>query len=138
VALALTKKDARLLGLHGDRVGDVVYALQPWFGSQHGQILPTADYGVGSLKAVLCMAGPGLKKGFRLERTCCITDIVPTVCYMMDFPVPEQVEGAVLYQTFKNPNYKIKEIQKLKDGLIRMEAAVERQSREPWDHHDCA
>jgi len=138
VALALTKKDARLLGLHGDRVGDVVYALQPWFGSQHGQILPTADYGVGSLKAVLCMAGPGLKKGFRLERTCSITDIVPTVCYMMDFPVPEQVEGAVLYQTFRNPNYKIKEIQKLKDGLVRMEAAVERQSREPWDHHDCA
>ena len=35
VALALTKADARLLGLHGDNIRDVVYAIQPWFGSQH-------------------------------------------------------------------------------------------------------
>lgn len=138
VALALTKKDARLLGLHGDRVGDVVYALQPWFGSQHGQILPTADNGVGSLKGLLCLNGPGMKKGVRMERTCSITDIVPTVCHIMDYPVPENVEGGILYQTFKNPNFKVKEIQKLKDGLARMEAAMERSSREPWDHHDCA
>ncbi|MBN2062120.1 MAG: alkaline phosphatase family protein, partial [Deltaproteobacteria bacterium] len=138
VALALTKKDARLLGLHGDRVGDVVYALQPWFGSQHGQILPTADNGVGSLRGLLCMTGPGIKKGVSVDRTCSITDIVPTVCHAMDFPVPENVEGGILYQVFKNPNFKVKEIQKLKDGLTRMEAAMERQSREPWDHHDCA
>jgi len=32
----------------------------------------------------------------------------------------------------------MKEIKKLKDGLARMEAALERGSREPWDHHDCA
>ena len=138
VALALTKRDARLLGLHGDRVGDVVYALQPWFGSQHGQILPTAEYGVGSLKALLCMNGPGMSKGVRLERTCCITDIVPTICYLMDWPVPAHAEGAVIYQAFKDLNFKAKEIQKLKDGLARMEAALERQGREPWDHHDCA
>ncbi len=62
VALALTKKGARLLGLHGDRVGDVVCALQPWFGSQHGQILPTADNGVGSLRGLLCLNGSGMKR----------------------------------------------------------------------------
>ncbi|MBW2141342.1 MAG: alkaline phosphatase family protein [Deltaproteobacteria bacterium] len=138
IALALTKQDARLLGLHGDRVGDVVYAVQPWFGSQHGQILPTATQGVGSLKGLLCLTGPGVKKGFRLERTCNITDLVPTICYLLDFPVPENVEGAVIYQAFKDPNFKMKEIKKLKDGLARMEAALERGSREPWDHHDCA
>jgi predicted AlkP superfamily phosphohydrolase/phosphomutase len=138
VALALTKKDARILGLHGNRVGDVVYALQPWFGSQHGQILPTATHGVGSLKGLLCMTGPGMKKGYRMDRTCSPTDIVPTICYLMDFPVPADVEGCILYQAFKKPNFKIMEIQKLKDGLARMEAAVERGNREPWDHHDCA
>jgi hypothetical protein len=73
-----------------------------------------------------------------MDRTCSPTDIVPTICYLMDFPVPADVEGCILYQAFKKPNFKIMEIQKLKDGLARMEAAVERGNREPWDHHDCA
>ena len=42
VSLALTKQDARILGLYGDSIGDVVYALYPWFGGEHGHILPTA------------------------------------------------------------------------------------------------
>ena len=138
VALALTKRDARLLGLHGDRVGDVVYALNPWFGSQHGQILPTGEFGVGSLKGLLLMQGPGLKKNFRLKRTCSIADLVPTICHLADLPIPQDVEGAVLFQVFKDPDFKSKEINKLKEGLARMEAAMERNSREPWDHHDCA
>jgi hypothetical protein len=44
----------------------------------------------------------------------------------------------VIYQAFKDPNFKLKEIKKLKDGLARMEAALTRQSREPWDKIDCA
>jgi hypothetical protein len=138
VALALTKKDARLLGLYGNQIGDVVYALYPWFGSQHGQILPTGEWGLGSLKGLLVFNGPGIKKGGRLQRTCGLTDIVPTICYALDLPVPETAEGAVLYQVFKDPNFKLKDIQKLRDGLARMEAALARQEREPWDKHDCA
>ncbi|MBW2063088.1 MAG: alkaline phosphatase family protein [Deltaproteobacteria bacterium] len=138
VALALPKRDARILGLYGDGIGDVVYAIRPEFGSQHGSILPTAEYGVGSLKALFSMTGPGVKKGFRLKRTCWLPDIVPTICYLMDWPLPEQTEGAVLYQAFKDANFKLKEINKLKDGLARMETALARQDREPWDKHDCA
>ena len=138
ISLALSKQDARILGLYGDRVGDVIYALYPWFGGQHGHILPTAEYGVGSLKGLFAMSGPGIKKGYRLQRTVWLTDIVPTICYLLDFPVPEQSEGAVVYQAFKDPNFKMKEIQKLKDGLARMETALERENREPWDKHDCA
>jgi hypothetical protein len=138
VALALAKKDARILGLYGDGIGDVVYALYPWFGSQHGQILPTGEWGVGSLKGLLVLNGPGIKKGYRLERTSGLQDIVPTICYLLDWPLPEQTEGAVLYQTFKDPNFKQKEVAKLRDGLARMETALARQEREPWDKHDCA
>lgn len=138
VAMALAKEDARILGLYGDRVGDVIYALYPWYSGQHGNILPAAEWGIGSLKALLTFTGPGIKKGAHLERTCNLVDIVPTVCYLMDIPVPAQTEGAVLYQIFKNPDFKIEEISKLKAGLARMEIALQRGERQPWDKHECA
>jgi predicted AlkP superfamily phosphohydrolase/phosphomutase len=126
VALALTKRDARIFGHYGDRVGDVVYAIQPWFGSQHGPILPTAEYSVGSLHSLFVLTGPGVKKGFRMQRTCWLTDIVPTICYLMDWPVPQHVEGAVLYQAFDDHNFQMKEIQGLKKQLAEMEEALKK------------
>lgn len=138
VAMALSKRDARILGLYGDGIGDVVYAIYPWFGGQHGPILPTAEWGIGSLKALLIMTGHGVKKGHRLKRTVWLPDLVPTICYLMDLPVPEQAEGAVIYQAFKDPNFKLKEISKLRDGLARMETALARGAREPWDKNECA
>jgi predicted AlkP superfamily phosphohydrolase/phosphomutase len=104
VSLALSRQDARLLGLHGDHVGDVVYAIYPEFGGQHGPQLPTAGWGVGKLKSLEAFYGPGIKKGYKLERTSGLVDIVPTICYLMNWPVPAQVEGGVLYQALENPN----------------------------------
>jgi len=138
VALALSKQDARILGLYGDGIGDVVYAVNPWYGAQHGQQLPNADWGVGSLRGLFAMQGPGIPKGLKLERTVWLTDLVPTICYIMDWPVPEQSEGAIVYQALKDPNFKMKEINKLEDGISRMQTALARQDREPWDKHDCA
>lgn len=138
VSLCLTKKDARILGLYGDHVGDVVYALYPWFSGQHGMILPAARWGVGDLRALLTFTGPGFKKGARLTRNVSLVDIVPTICYMMDLPLPEKAEGAVIYQAMKNPNMKAEEIAKLKSGLARMETALQRGERQPWDKHECA
>ena len=126
VSLALSKQDARILGLYGDGIGDVIYALYPWYSGQHGNILPAAEWGVGSLKALLKFTGPGIKKGHRLERTCNLVDIVPTICYLMDLPLPAQTEGAVLHQAFANPNMKAEEIAKLKSELARMETALQR------------
>lgn len=138
VALALAKRDARILGLYGDGIGDVVYALYPWFGGQHGPILPTAEWGIGSLKALMSLTGPGIKKGYKLQRTVWLTDLVPTICYLMDLPIPAQTEGAVLYQAFKNPDFKTEEINKLRAALLRMETALQRGERQPWDKHECA
>lgn len=138
VALALTKQDARILGLYGDSVGDVIYALYPWYSGQHGMLLPTAEWGVGALKGLLSFTGPGIKKGARLERNCSLVDIVPTICYLMDLELPANVEGGILYQAFKDPDFKSKELNKLKDGLSRMETALQRGERQPWDKHECA
>jgi predicted AlkP superfamily phosphohydrolase/phosphomutase len=137
VALALAKEDARLLGLYGDRIGDVVYATYPYFGSQHGASLPTARWGIGSLKGLLALTGPGIKHGTRLQRTVHLTDIVPTICHLLDFPLPQHAEGAVLYQAFRDPNFKQAEIAKLMQAATRMERALQRDVREPWDKHDC-
>jgi predicted AlkP superfamily phosphohydrolase/phosphomutase len=134
VSLALTKEDARILGLYGEKVGDVVFAVYPWFSSQHGPILPTGEWGVGSLKSLCVFSGPGIKKGLRLERTMWLQDIVPTICYLADLPMPADVEGAVIWQALKDPDMIQKEITKLKDGLARMEKALQIKERPIWDH----
>jgi hypothetical protein len=56
----------------------------------------------------------------------------------MDLPLPPTVDGAVIYQLFKNPNFKSDEIGKLRAGLARMETALQRGERQPWDKHECA
>jgi predicted AlkP superfamily phosphohydrolase/phosphomutase len=109
VSLALSRQDARILGLHGEGVGDVVYAIYPEFGGQHGPQLPTASWGVGKLNALLSFSGPGIKKGLSLQRTSGLTDIVPTVCYLMNWPLPANAEGAVLYQIFDDPDFRSNE-----------------------------
>jgi predicted AlkP superfamily phosphohydrolase/phosphomutase len=124
VSLALSKKDARILGLHGDHVGDVVYAIYPEFGGQHGPQLPTAEWGVGKLKSLQAFCGPGIKKGYKLERTSGLPDIVPTICYMMNWPVPSQTEGNVLFQALENPNLASEEIKTIREALVKMESAL--------------
>ncbi|OGP47108.1 MAG: hypothetical protein A3K30_03665 [Deltaproteobacteria bacterium RBG_13_51_10] len=138
VALALTKKDARILGLWGDRVGDVVYALNPEYGAQHGQQLPAAELGQGNQRSIMIVYGPGIKKGYRLKRTMWLTDIVPTICHLMNWPMPKDVEGAVIYQMFRDPNFKQNQVEDLQKSLESMEKALARGERNPWDKHDCA
>ena len=124
VALALSKQDARLLGLYGDNMGDVIYALYPEFGGQHGHILPTAKWGVGDLSGLFVLNGPGIKQGARIERTVHLIDLVPTVCYATDLPLPAQAEGAVIYQAFEDPNCKRNETIQLNEALAQAEAVL--------------
>jgi uncharacterized Ntn-hydrolase superfamily protein len=56
----------------------------------------------------------------------------------MDLPLPSTVEGAVLYQAFTNLNFKSDEIARLKAGLARLETALQRTQRQPWDKKDDA
>jgi predicted AlkP superfamily phosphohydrolase/phosphomutase len=100
---ALRKEDARVLGLHGDRVGDVIYTLRPEFGEQHGQVLGTGEWpsGAGALRSLLLLAGPGIKRGQTIGRTCWLTDVVPTLCELLGLPVPRQAEGACLHEAFE-------------------------------------
>ncbi|MBI4958277.1 MAG: hypothetical protein HY915_02150 [Desulfovibrio sp.] len=77
-------------------------------------------------------------KADSIDRAAKAEDIVPTAAYIADLPLPDDTTGAVLYQVLKETNLKLNEFMKLKEALTRMEAALQRDRREPWDKHDCA
>ncbi len=139
VALAITKRDAAVLGLYGDRIGDVIYTIYPEWGAQHGPILPTAvSKPLGETKTTFILSGPNIKKGYRITRPNRLVDLVPTLCYCSGLPYPINAEGAVVYEALQDPNIYVEEINKLKASLESMERAMNRDTHEPWDKHDCA
>lgn len=126
-SLALRREDARVLGLYGPRVGDIVYALHTQYGHEHGQGLSTARFGCGSLESVILLAGPGIKRGFKHEGMTGIQDVVPTLCYLADIPFPQGCEGAIIYDALEDPSCKIHEKAKLQKERDRWKDAYDRQ-----------
>jgi predicted AlkP superfamily phosphohydrolase/phosphomutase len=126
VILALKKEDARILGLYGDRVGDVVFALDPHFYLEHGPHLTTAHLGEGDIRPLFIMKGPGVKQGIELERNVWLTDIVPTICHLAELPVPAHCEGSIIYQALEDPDAQVKELQSLRRNVERLKRMVER------------
>ncbi|MFQ6134098.1 MAG: alkaline phosphatase family protein [Armatimonadota bacterium] len=122
-SFVLRREDARVLGLYGDRVGDVVFGQRPEFCGQHGPILPTAKIGLGSVEGLLVIKGPGIKQGAKLERNAWLVDVVPTVCHLAEWPLPAQAEGAVLYQALDDPDAKTMEHRKLRRNYQRLKRA---------------
>lgn len=127
VILALRKADARVIGLYGDRIGDIIFAVRGEFGGQHGVHLTTVHYGIGSLKGLLIMAGPGVKKGCTLKRTVWLTDIVPTVCHLAELPIPRHAEGAIIYHALEDPDHKLRELQTLRKNYEKLKEALEKE-----------
>jgi len=101
-SIALRKEDARILGLYGERVGDVIYAVNPEFGHIHGNTLPTSKIGIGSMRGTLIISGPGIKKNYVLKKTVWLTQIAPTISYLMGIPIPKDAEGAVIYEALED------------------------------------
>ncbi|MDL2267389.1 hypothetical protein LJC46_05310 [Desulfovibrio sp. OttesenSCG-928-G15] len=90
-------------------------------------------------KNALALYGQGINnKVGTVERAASAADVLPTLAAVCEFPLTDQATGAVLYQALKSPNAKLDEIAKLKEALSRMEGALARDNREPWDKHDCA
>jgi len=100
VALALGREDARVVGLGGEGMGDVVFAVAGGIGSPGGGVhagqIPTARSREGTQCALLLASGPGIRKGHRIKRTVRQHDIAPTVSHLLDIPPPRHVEGAVI------------------------------------------
>ena len=125
VALALRKEDAQILGLWGERVADIYYFFKPGYTEgdlhrhkilnlpvseilemkdvgetkmkyQHVHYLPTAKLGICSDSGIFVMSGPGVKKGYRMQRLVWTVDVTPTICYLLGILAPAQAEGKVI------------------------------------------
>ena len=90
-------------------------------------------------KSALAFYGNGVNnKVGTVDRPASAGDVLPTLASVGEFSLTDQCTGAVLYQVLKSANTKLDEIAKLKEALQRMEGALARDNREPWDKHDCA
>lgn len=92
---------------------------------------------VGKNGLVLYGQGIDPKVG-EVARPVAAADILPTLAAIGEFKLSAEASGAVIYPALKSPNSKLDEIEKLKEALKRMEGALARDNREPWDKHDCA
>ena len=97
-SLVATKEDAAaLLGLRGDGVGDVVYAVRPEFSDVHGSMLPDAEVAVGDwgMRAMCLFSGTGAAPGADLPDGTTLADVAPTVCRALGVPRPADSDGVV-------------------------------------------
>ncbi len=106
--MAIPKQEAMMLGLWGEQCGDVVYAYWPEYTMQHGPILPSSEFGIGTIKTLCVFYGPklGIRQGFKMERVCNLVDLVPTFCYLTGWPIPKTAEGSVIYQIMEDVDFR--------------------------------
>lgn len=78
--------------------------------------LPEEERGYG----FIALAGPGVKKGAFLKRTIGLEDVVPTLCYLAELPVPADCEGGIVYQALEDPDIKIKELRTCRRNYERL------------------
>ena len=56
-----------------------------------------------SVHVPLVIAGPGVPSNQRREAFCYLVDIFPTLCDLVNVPIPETVEGKSLHKVMQNP-----------------------------------
>lgn len=101
ISFALTGDEMEYVGMGGDHCGDIFYCLMPTWCCEHANVLPTVHHEGWSMQNLCIMGGNGIKKGELFKRPIRITDIVPTICYLTDTPMPAQVEGGLIYQALE-------------------------------------
>ncbi len=99
IAMALRNKDAILLGYGGPTAGDICFWVAEGYNYDHCDSLSTAygEQGTSS-SPIFIAAGKGLKQGYETDRWIRQVDLAPTVCVLLGCRMPEQCEGAPIYQ----------------------------------------
>ncbi|MHB1134161.1 MAG: alkaline phosphatase family protein [Chloroflexota bacterium] len=118
IALALSKRDAELIGLWGDQLGDVVVVLEAGYqmakregetplednmaplASGHARMLPTEESLYGTQKAIFAISGPGIKCGYERPAKQLghikLIDIAPTLSFLLGIDPPLQAQGTLI------------------------------------------
>jgi len=105
-------EDAVMLGIGGERVGDIFYweAERPRvkmtraeFEAKHPDIVlgtwdwPRANSGAHTHDPFILMAGPGLKKSYKSPKIPWLSAFTPTLCHLSGIPAPADADGAVMW-----------------------------------------
>jgi len=123
-AFILRREEAIMLGLRGETIGDIVFGFYPEAPGEHGRQITSGEYSIGSMKGLLILSGPGIKKGVVLKRQVNIADVVPTLCYVAGLPVPKDCEGAIIYQALEDKDMHLNKIKALEEKYCKLEETI--------------
>ncbi|RLE81533.1 MAG: hypothetical protein DRJ52_03930, partial [Thermoprotei archaeon] len=123
-AFILRREEAIMLGLRGETIGDIVFGFYPEAPGEHGRQITSGEYSIGSMKGLLILSGPGIKKGVILKRQVNIVDVVPTLCYVAGLPVPKDCEGAIIYQALEDKDLHLTKLKKLEEKYRKLEETI--------------
>lgn len=103
LAFAVPREQAGIVGLGGERCGDVVYGIAGgdiggYYGGVHACQIPTALSATGDIRSLLLIAGPKFRSGVTVERAVNLYDVAPTINYALGYPQPADADGAVVFQ----------------------------------------
>jgi Uncharacterized conserved protein len=103
INLAFRNKDAVMLGMGGPHCGDILYWTADGYNDDHFDGVATC-WGLNdtSLSPIFIAAGPGIKKNFKTARVIREVDFVPTMAIICGVRMPENCEGAPVYQILEN------------------------------------
>lgn len=100
--MALRNKDAVLLGQGGPDAGDILYWVAEGYNYDHADTLSTAwGEAQTSVSPIFIAAGQGIKSGYT-DRVIRQIDFAPTVAVVGGVRMPEQCEGAPVYQILED------------------------------------
>jgi hypothetical protein len=63
---------------------------------------------MGGQHSTFVMAGAGVRRAGALQRQVRAVDVAPTVCYLLGVPMPRNVEGGVVYEALRDPDWPLK------------------------------
>lgn len=99
VSMALRNREAVLVGMDGPECGDIVFFLKEGNNRVHADALSTSIACCDtSLSPIFVSAGKGIKQGLATSRVIREADITPTIAVLLGVRMPEQCEGAPVYQ----------------------------------------
>lgn len=99
IQFALRNKDAKLIGMGGEKCGDIIYFIDEGFNHLHGDASSTIEgYFHTSVSPIFMAAGAGIKKGIKTKRMIREVDVAPTVATILGVDMPADCEGAPVYQ----------------------------------------
>lgn len=101
--LAMRNKDAVLLGMGGPKCGDIVFLAAEGYTMDHADSISTVEGACGtSCMSIFAAAGPGIKENFRTKRVVHHVDVTPTIATLFGIRMPNECEGAPIYQILTN------------------------------------